>query len=69
MYDGAAVRWVRTLRGYSKRELAEKASVPERRVSYIENGGRATPDELQRLWRVLADDSGSVNTRGVTELA
>lgn len=54
--DGYAIKVVRTLRGYSRRELARLASVPERRLISIEYGAPAAAPELRRIWEALTSD-------------
>jgi transcriptional regulator with XRE-family HTH domain len=54
MFDGEAIRIVRTVRGYSRRELSERSSIPVGRIGSIENGGIPKPDELQKIWCALS---------------
>jgi transcriptional regulator with XRE-family HTH domain len=52
--DSEAIRWVRTLRGYSRKALAEAAGLRAERLTHIEYGARPRPDELAAIWGVLA---------------
>lgn len=51
---GARLREVRTLRGYSLREVAEKAELSTEAVSAVERGNRyPSLDTLERLAKAL----------------
>jgi transcriptional regulator with XRE-family HTH domain len=52
--DGVAITVVRRLRGFSKRELAQKSGITASRLTAIEYGVTAQPEELSRIWRALA---------------
>ena len=52
--DGEAIRWVRTLRDYSRKALAELSGVKVERLASIEFGAPPRPTELRKIWVVLS---------------
>jgi len=54
---GEGVRAIRTIRGLSQVELAEKASVPQSSISRIENGSTKVSDSVRvRIANALGVD-------------
>jgi hypothetical protein len=51
-----AIRIMRAVREESRRGLARRAGISERRLLNIEYGAPATAEELRRIWEALAQD-------------
>jgi hypothetical protein len=53
-FDGLAIKQFRLINEIARAELARLSGVPERRLYAIEYGAAARPEELRRIWWVLA---------------
>ena len=62
MYGSVAIKLMRAIRDESRRGLARRAGISEKRLLAIEYGAPASPDELRRIWTALAEDRDTISS-------
>jgi len=56
----------RQIRGFTRRELAARSGVGARRILAFERGQAPTREQLEAVWRALADDAPASPEAGTT---